>query len=106
MYLLRFLQARALLCNIRGFEQSMWRDTLRLAEKYRGEGVVGIDIAGDEKGCMAKDPKDGETRRRFKIFLSYNFLMPIHDWKISSALESWFPKGFQHLVMLEQGFMQ
>ena len=31
------------------------RDTLRLAEKYRGEGVVGIDIAGDEASCAAGD---------------------------------------------------
>ena len=39
-----------ILCLIRGMTD-MARDTLRLAEKFRGEGVVGIDIAGDEASC-------------------------------------------------------
>ncbi len=38
-------------CLIRGMSHFA-QDVLKLAEKYRGEGVVGIDIAGDEAGCL------------------------------------------------------
>lgn len=41
------VHVEALLCCIRGLD-SFDRDILRLCEKYRGRGVVGIDIAGDE----------------------------------------------------------
>ena len=51
-------QVRVILCLIRGMTHFA-RDTLALAEKYRGEGVVGIDIAGDEASC-AKASGDGE----------------------------------------------
>ena len=43
-------KVRVIVCLIRGMSHFA-RDTLRLAEKYRGEGVVGIDIAGDEASC-------------------------------------------------------
>ena len=43
-------QVRVILCLIRGMTHFAL-DTLALAEKYRGEGVVGIDIAGDEASC-------------------------------------------------------
>jgi adenosine deaminase len=41
------VHVEALLCCIRGLPQ-FDRDILRLCEKYRGRGVVGIDLAGDE----------------------------------------------------------
>jgi len=47
--------ARVLLCCIRGLDQFS-EDVLRLCVKYREEGVVGMDIAGDEEGLNPKDP--------------------------------------------------
>ena len=41
------VHVETLLCCIRGLA-AFDRDILRLCEKYRGRGVVGIDIAGDE----------------------------------------------------------
>jgi adenosine deaminase len=49
------VHVEALLCCIRGLPQ-FDRDILRLCEKYRGRGVVGIDIAGDEGGLKIEDP--------------------------------------------------
>jgi len=48
--------ARVLLCCIRGLDQFS-EDVLRLCDKYRDKGVVGIDIAGDEEGLKAGDPE-------------------------------------------------
>lgn len=48
--------ARVLLCCIRGLPQFS-EDVLRLCVKYREEGVVGMDIAGDEEGL---DPADAD----------------------------------------------
>ena len=47
--------ARALLCCIRGLDQFS-EDVLRLCVKYRDQGVVGIDIAGDEEGLDPAQP--------------------------------------------------
>ena len=49
------LTARVLLCCIRGLDQFS-EDVLRLCNKYRDQGVVGIDIAGDEEGLDPSDP--------------------------------------------------
>jgi len=46
--------ARAILCCIRGLDQFS-EDVLRLCVKYKEQGVVGLDIAGDEEGL---DPSD------------------------------------------------
>ena len=67
-------KVRVIVCLIRGMSQFA-RDTLRLAEKYRGEGVVGIDIAGDEASCAGNselklDPTEVsvfEEARRLRI---------------------------------------
>jgi adenosine deaminase len=44
------IKARVLLCMVKGFEFPMkWaHEVVELAKKYRNDGVVGIDIAGDE----------------------------------------------------------
>jgi len=47
--------ARILLCCIRGLGQFS-EDVLRLCVKYKDEGVVGIDIAGDEEGLDPSNP--------------------------------------------------
>jgi len=49
------LTARVLLCCIRGLDQFS-EDVLRLCVKYRDQGVVGMDIAGDEEGLNPEDP--------------------------------------------------
>jgi len=49
------LTARVLLCCIRGLDQFS-EDVLRLCVKYRDQGVVGMDIAGDEEGLDPSDP--------------------------------------------------
>jgi len=49
------LTARVLLCCIRGLDQFS-EDVLRLCVKYRDQGVVGMDIAGDEEGLNPADP--------------------------------------------------
>jgi len=49
------LTARVLLCCIRGFDQFS-EDVLRLCVKYKDQGVVGMDIAGDEEGLDPNDP--------------------------------------------------
>lgn len=43
------LTVRTILCCIRGLPHFS-RDILRQCEKYRDQGVVGIDVAGDENG--------------------------------------------------------
>jgi len=45
---------RTLLCCIRGIPQFN-KDILRLCEKYKDKGVVGIDIAGDEGGLKQEE---------------------------------------------------
>ena len=57
------MQVRVIVCLIRGMTHFA-RDTLRLAEKYRGEGVVGIDIAGDEASCAKGDTG---SKRKLRI---------------------------------------
>ena len=47
--------ARVLLCCIRGLSQFS-EDILRLCIKYKEQGVVGMDIAGDEEGLNPDDP--------------------------------------------------
>jgi len=49
------LTARIILCCIRGLPQFS-AENLRLAVKYKEEGVVGIDLAGDEEGINPEDP--------------------------------------------------
>jgi len=58
--------ARVLLCCIRGLPQFS-EDILRLCVKYKDQGVVGIDIAGDEEGL---DPKDDDMFEpsTYKVF--------------------------------------
>ncbi len=53
------VKARALLCCIRGLPEATYRDTLRLCEAFRGEGVVGIDVAGDEGSLVADNAWEG-----------------------------------------------
>ncbi|XP_066940825.1 adenosine deaminase-like isoform X5 [Macrobrachium rosenbergii] len=54
-------KVRLILCCIRGNSQWAW-DILRLCEEYRDQGVVAIDIAGDEAGAgeeaSISDPVD------------------------------------------------
>ncbi|KAF6031417.1 ada [Bugula neritina] len=53
------IKLRQILCCIRDFpEYSL--DIARLCEKYKGKGVVAIDIAGDESGA-ALDPRHVEA---------------------------------------------
>jgi len=47
--------AKVILCCIRGLEQ-FHEDVLRLCDKYRYQGVVGIDLAGDEEGLDPSSP--------------------------------------------------
>ena len=46
-----FLKARLILCCINGLPFS--EDVLKLCEKFRNEGVVAIDIAGNEAAISA-----------------------------------------------------
>ncbi|XP_068236268.1 adenosine deaminase-like isoform X2 [Palaemon carinicauda] len=54
-------KVRVILCCIRGCSQWSW-DILRLCEEFRDQGVVAIDIAGDEAGsgeeANINDPVD------------------------------------------------
>ena len=58
--------ARVILCCIRGLPQFS-EDILRLCVKYKKQGVVGIDIAGDEEGL---DPKAADMfeQSTYKVF--------------------------------------
>ena len=60
------LTARVLLTCIRGLDQFS-EDILRLCIKYRGHGVVGMDIAGDEEGLNPEDP-DMFSQTTIKVF--------------------------------------
>lgn len=42
--------ARLILCTLRHFDAEQGLATVRLAERYRSAGVVGVDLAGDEAG--------------------------------------------------------
>jgi adenosine deaminase len=44
------VEARLILCTLRRFDESQSLETARLAAKFRGTLVVGMDIAGDEAG--------------------------------------------------------
>ncbi|CAL4124229.1 unnamed protein product, partial [Meganyctiphanes norvegica] len=52
-------KVRAILCCIRGKDEWSW-DLLRLCEEYKDQGVVGIDVAGDEATCV-NEFKDKQT---------------------------------------------
>lgn len=51
-------KVRTILCCIRGKEEWSW-DLLRLCEEYKDQGVVGIDVAGDEAATV-EEFKEGE----------------------------------------------
>jgi len=40
---------------VQGRPVEEWRDTLTLCDRYRQDGVVGIDTAGDEGAYVAPD---------------------------------------------------
>lgn len=42
------IKTGAILCAYRGTPQEDWEKTYELAEKYKGQGVCGLDLAGDE----------------------------------------------------------
>ncbi len=48
-----------ILCCIRGRPDNEWRETLELCDKYREQGVLAIDVAGDEGSCVDPDPWKG-----------------------------------------------
>ena len=73
---------RVILCLIRGMTHFA-RDTLALAEKYRGEGVVGIDIAGDEASCADTSGIEGEM-----IIAEATVLPPVHPTLYSYSATS------------------
>ena len=53
-----------ILCVYRGTPQEEWEETVALAEKYFGEGVVGLDLAGDESKYSARPFKAVFDRAR------------------------------------------
>ncbi|XP_076059072.1 adenosine deaminase-like [Oratosquilla oratoria] len=66
---------RVLLCCIRGHSQWSW-DILRMCEEYRDQGVVGIDIAGDEAVLMkTKDKSVAANGEEFEDIDSHVFKM-------------------------------
>ncbi|MBU3956456.1 adenosine deaminase [bacterium] len=48
------IKAGAILCAYRGTPQKDWEETYFLAEKYSGQGVCGMDLAGDESRFPGK----------------------------------------------------
>jgi len=48
------IEGGIILCLYRGTKEEEWQETFRLAEKYICDGVVGIDLAGDESKYSAK----------------------------------------------------
>jgi len=80
------LTARLILCCIRGLSQFS-EDILRLCEKYRGQGVVGIDIAGDEEGLSPDDPEmfDEVTRSVFSRAVDLGIHRTAHAGEVGPA---------------------
>jgi len=78
--------ARAILCCIRGLNQFS-EDVLRLCVKYKDQGVVGMDIAGDEEGL---DPKeefmfDPETIKVFNEAKEKGIHRTVHAGEVGPA---------------------
>lgn len=49
------LKINLILCNLRYFSEDQSMETARLVKEYRDSNVVGIDLAGDEKGFSLKN---------------------------------------------------
>jgi len=77
---------RTILCCIRGLEQ-FDRDIVRLADKYRDKGVVGIDIAGDES--KIEDPEhaafDKDVIETFDEARRLNIKRTVHAGEVGPA---------------------
>ena len=48
------VKARVILCCIIGMPPEMAQENLELCKKFQGEGVVGIDIAGDSSSELSE----------------------------------------------------
>ena len=80
------LTARVLLCCIRGLDQFS-DDILRLCVKYRDQGVVGMDIAGDEEGLDPSQPNmfDPVTIRVFNEARELGVHRTVHAGEVGPA---------------------
>ena len=80
------LTARVLLCCIRGLDQFS-DDVLRLCVKYRDQGVVGMDIAGDEEGLDPSMPNmfDPVTIRVFNEARELGIHRTVHAGEVGPA---------------------
>ena len=80
------LTARVLLCCIRGLDQFS-EDVLRLCVKYREQGVVGIDIAGDEEGLdpAQENMFDPTTIRVFNEARDLGIHRTVHAGEVGPA---------------------
>jgi len=69
-----------ILCVYRGESPESWYETVELAEKYKDEGVCGIDLAGDESKYPAKDFKEV-----FELAKKYNLNITVHAGEAAGA---------------------
>lgn len=91
------VKARSILCCIRGHPE--WsKEVLELCDEYRDQGVVGIDIAGDE----SEFPDDEDCIAVFKEAMMLNIHRTVHAGEagpansVSIAVEKMFAERIGH----------
>lgn len=89
------IDARLLLCCYRSEPPPTSVETVRLAQKYRGDGVVGIDFAGDETRFPASFHTDA-----FRLARQYDLPITVHAGEagpVSNIREAIFELGAKRL---------
>ncbi|MEG2504241.1 MAG: adenosine deaminase, partial [Carnobacterium sp.] len=72
--------SRAILCMMRHHDDQKNHEIIELTKEYLGQGVVGIDLAGDE----AKYPA-GDYKSLLKVALEYNLPITLHAGECGCA---------------------
>lgn len=72
--------SRAILCMMRHHDDQKNHEIIELTKEYLGQGVVGIDLAGDE----AKYPA-GDYKALLKVALEYNLPITLHAGECGCA---------------------
>ncbi|XP_067936444.1 adenosine deaminase-like isoform X2 [Watersipora subatra] len=78
------IRLRLILCCMRSMPE-ISIDMVRLCEKFRDRGVVGIDLAGDENAVEHGHPTDPRHFKAFKLAKEKNIYRTVHAGENGSA---------------------
>jgi len=92
-----------ILCVYRGTEKESWFETVELANKYKREGVCGIDLAGDESMYRAEIYKDAfDLAKRYSLNITVHAGEAAGPESIKDAIDKLYARRIGHGVKLEK----